>query len=225
MGGTCRAPECGRRPLSRGLCGRHYKQWRRHGLLLPERPPAPPPCRAPGCVRTASSRGLCHAHYLRLLRHGDVQPERPLRRRVNERCRVEGCTRSAASRQLCRTHDARWRQHGDVRADVPVRLVTREGWLSHGYWYVPVPPSSRHLSGGATEIGEHRLVMARILGRPLRADEAVHHRNGARTDNRPENLELWSTAQPKGQRIHEKVAFAVEILQRYAPELLAENSE
>jgi hypothetical protein len=37
---------------------------------------------------------------------------------------------------------------------------------------------------------EHRIVMEMLIGRPLQANETVHHRNGARHDNRPENLEL-----------------------------------
>lgn len=39
-------------------------------------------------------------------------------------------------------------------------------------------------------VSEHVLVMSRILGRPLRSDEVVHHRNEDRLDNRPENLEV-----------------------------------
>jgi HNH endonuclease len=181
----------------------------------------PNQCSVDRCGRNAEGRGWCHAHLLRWLRLGDVLADRPIGRRVNEICTVPSCDRPATNRQLCKPHADRKRKFGDVQADKPVRRFTGTGSVHHGYFQVPVPPALRHLTGGKTTELQHRLVMAQILDRALHPDESVHHRNGDRLDNRAENLELWSRWQPTGQRVEDKVEFAVELLERYAPELLA----
>lgn len=74
------------------------------------------------------------------------------------------------------------------RRDGKARIKTIGG-------YAYVLPDADDPVGGMTHAGngyilEHRLVMARSLGRPLRRDETVHHINGDRLDNRLENLQL-----------------------------------
>lgn len=116
------------------------------------------------------------------------------------------------SRGWCDMHWKRWRKHGDPTKIVNVgRHVSPDG-------YVKVPDKS----GRGRSILEHRLVMEEHLGRQLLPTENVHHKNGDRQDNRIENLELWSTSQPQGQRPEDKLKWAKEILALYAPELLKE---
>jgi HNH endonuclease len=92
----------------------------------------------------------------------------------------------------------------------------------HGYPLIWAPEHPR--TGNGKYVFEHVLVMEETLGRYLVPGENVHHRNGVRDDNRPENLELWSTPQPTGIRASDAHAWAREIIARYGDETLTQGN-
>jgi len=57
---------------------------------------------------------------------------------------------------------------------------------------------------------QHRIVWEQHHGRVLHPFENIHHINGIRDDNRIENLELWTKAQPCGQRPEDLVKWVVD---------------
>jgi len=70
-----------------------------------------------------------------------------------------------------------------------------------GYTMIWVGPDDPYASmrNLMNYVPEHRLVMARHLGRPLTKQETVHHINGNAQDNRLENLQLRVGQHGKGQ--------------------------
>lgn len=85
--------------------------------------------------------------------------------------------------------------------------------LKDGYVRIYAPDHPRAVNG--RYVLEHILVMEQVLGRHLLPDERVHHINKVRSDNRPDNLELWSVGHPSGARTEDLLAWAHEVIERY----------
>lgn len=169
-------------------------------------------CSVEGCGRGRYARTWCKTHYARWARGRPV--EGPIRfqagRGFERPCDVAGCERPHYGRGYCERHYQRLRSHGDPL--ITKRRLNGEGTIHDGYRLCFIE---------GQYIAEHRLVVERLIGRELLPEETVHHRNGVRTDNRPENLELWSSRHPKGQRVADLVAWAKEMLALYEPQALA----
>lgn len=152
-------------------------------------------CKRPTCNNRTHFQGLCRTHY-------------------DERgnCQVADCPNGHHCQGFCSKHYLRLKRHGDPQA------ITRRAPGS-GSDYI-ADNGYRIITVDGRQIAEHRAVMEAHLGRKLLKGENVHHLNGDRLDNRIENLELWASAQPAGQRVSDLVAYATSILNLYAPERL-----
>ena len=165
-------------------------------------------CKVENCGRNHFSTGFCRTHH-RWWKLGKSLDERPRVFKYDDEltCSVDGCLSAAKVNLMCNMHDSRYRSGTRLDYEPSHRFINVHGYavLRPGH---PKNPYSR-------QTYEHRIVMEELLGRTLFPGENVHHKNGVRDDNRVENLELWSTSQPPGQRVKDKVAWAKEILSLY----------
>jgi hypothetical protein len=159
-------------------------------------------------------------HAARLRAHGtfDLPPktEKP-------KCAIIGCSNfaraaksSSYATSLCNMHRLRHESTGSAGENTSRKTEKGKGHVSkHGYRYFHMPQHPNASKYGV--VAEHTVVMSQLLGRALKPGENIHHKNGIRDDNRPENLELWTKQQPAGKRVVDIFNWCKSYIAEYEP--------
>lgn len=155
-------------------------------------------CKIEKCSRKVRRSGLCGEHYAE---------------KRGIKCKVKSCNKFSVGKELCSLH---WQRD---KAGIPLDYVKETGktYISSDGYVVEYMPG--HIqSDKYGKVLQHRRLMSDKMGRKLNSYENIHHINGDKKDNRLENLEIWITKQPKGQRISDLIEWSKWILKEYNDE-------
>lgn len=201
----CKTDQCGLPIHARFMCRKHYIINRRKTNA---------PCIIFKCHKLVEAKDLCAAHYTRMLRNGGAEISKlrnPNGRYVDgiRLCEYDGCDIKHASVGYCIKHYQRWKRYGDPS-------ITKIASKGSG---AITPDGYRSIRVNGKSVLEHRYLYSEYLGRPLKQNENIHHKNGIRDDNRLENLELWKKSQPCGQRVTDLYEWARDLIAEYQDEI------
>jgi hypothetical protein len=167
-------------------------------------------CSFDHCTNPQRSKGYCSGHYQQ---YKTGKPLTSLKHRnKGKTCTFEGCAREAHAGGLCVNHGRQLRSNGELK---PLRQFGGHGWHTNSKGYII---RKMRVGGKLRTVFQHREVMEDFLGRALLSHEEVHHKYGDKTDNRIENLELWTKSQPAGIRAKDALDWAEQIIALYGPD-------
>lgn len=134
-------------------------------------------CSVADCNAPIKYKGMCGKHYKRMWRHGDPKVAFIVKAYGDTKCEVEGCDRVAQAIGYCSKHYQRLMRTGRLH------LIRAENGTAG-------KPTNDYIQMyvGRRHVYEHIHVAEKALGKRLPKGAEVHHINGNKKDNRPENL-------------------------------------
>lgn len=166
-------------------------------------------CSIDNCNKKARNYGLCNTHASYARRHGLLPNAK--------KCSIDDCNNYAYCKGFCSSHYQRFKKYGDPIAP---SIKTRDFKCSLGTIRKERPSDNPYLVIKISETGDkstdwvyhHRYIMEQHLGRKLKRNEYVHHKNGNKQDNRLENLAITDSTRHARHHFSEPRKFTDEML-------------
>jgi hypothetical protein len=135
-------------------------------------------------------------------------------------CHINGVNKMRKTSSRCKPCDIVFRSSPNSWMYLP-KIKDHQGYIHIRFDFFNeleqhiLKPMALKYYKSAGRVAEHRAIVALQLGRPLLSHEIVHHKNGDRTDNRPENLILHtSKTHPPGHEYLGTVEYQLKLCEQ-----------